>query len=436
MKITLDGYIKQNQTVAVALSGGSDSMALLYYMREIAEKYPFKLIAINVEHGIRGDASKKDTEFVQNVCKKLGVELLCYSVDCTSYAKERKLSTEEAARILRYECFFDAISKGNCDKVATAHHNRDNAESVLFNVFRGTGLKGLAGISVDRSSKIIRPFIKVSKEEIENYVTENKIPFVTDESNFSDEYTRNYIRLKILPEIKRIFPDVENSISRLSEIAKDEDEFLDKLADENLIFSDGYAQISVNLDKVIFNRAVIIAVKRLGIEKDWQKTHVDAVYKLRELKSGSRIILPKHFTAFKEYDKIILTRKSVADDIAEIPFTVGQFSFCGNRLAVEFTDRPKNLKDGLYIDFDKIPSGAVIRTKKPSDSFTKFGGGTKKLNDYLTDIKIPLRLRNTLPVIAVGNIVFAIFGVAVSEKVKVDSSTENIIKITKEENNE
>ncbi len=436
MKITLDGYIKKNQTVAVALSGGSDSMALLYYMREIAEKYPFKLIAINVEHGIRGDASKKDTEFVQNVCKNLGVELLCYSVDCTSYAKERKLSTEEAARILRYECFFDAISKEKCDKVATAHHNRDNAESVLFNVFRGTGLKGLAGINVDRSSKIIRPFIKVSKEEIENYVTENKIPFVTDESNFSDEYTRNYIRLKILPEIKRIFPDVESSISRLSEIAKDEDEFLDKLADENLIFFDGYAQIPVNLDKVIFNRAVLLSVKRLGIEKDWQKTHVDAVYKLRELKNGSRIILPKRFTAFKEYDKIILTQNNDVDDIAEIPFAIGQFSFCGSRLAVEFTDRPKNLKDGLYLDFDKIPNDAVIRTKKPSDSFTKFGGGTKKLNDYLTDIKIPLRLRNTLPVIAVGNIVFAIFGVAVSEKVKVDSSTENIIKITKEENNE
>ncbi len=433
MKINLAEFVNKNETVAVALSGGSDSMALLHYMHKNAKDYGFNVIAINVEHGIRGEQSKNDTEFVKNYCANLGVELICYSVDCITYSKNQKLSLEEGARKLRYDCFFDSITNGKCDKIATAHHLRDNVESILLNLFRGTGLKGLAGITSDYDGKIIRPLINVKKEEIERYVLENSIPFVTDESNFSDEYSRNFIRLNVLPKICEIFPDAEKSIARLSSIVKLEDEFLDELALKSLTIKNNCAIIPVDLERAIFNRVVILALKKLGISKNWQKVHVDDVYKLCRLQNGSQIILPKHFTATKEYDKIIITQIS-NDEFLEVPFSLGKLNFNDNILTIEDVNSPVDLKDGLYLDLDKIPNTAVIRTKKDSDVFVKFGGGgTKKLNDYLTDVKVPLRLRSTLPVLADGDLILAIFGVAISEKVKVDGSTVNIIKITKEE---
>ncbi len=433
MKINLAEFINKNETVAVALSGGSDSMALLHYMHKNAKDYGFNVIAINVEHGIRGEQSKKDTEFVKNYCDNLGVELICYSVDCIAYSKKQKLSLEEGARKLRYDCFFNAITNGKCSKIATAHHLRDNVESILLNLFRGTGLKGLAGITSDYDGKIIRPFINVTKEEIERYVLENSIPFVTDESNFSDEYSRNFIRLNVLPKICEIFPDAEKSITRLSSIVKLEDDFLDKLAIKSLTIKNNYAIIPIDLERAIFNRAVILALKKLGVSKDWQKIHVDDVYKLCRLQNGAQIILPKHFTATKEYDKIIISQ--IANDkFSEVPFSLGKLDFNNNFLIIETVKSPVDLKDGLYLDLDKIPKTAVIRTKKDNDLFVKFGGGgTKKLNDYLTDVKVPLRLRSALPVLADGDKILAIFGVAISEKVKVDGSTVNIIKITKEE---
>jgi len=191
MQINLGEFLHKNQTVAVALSGGSDSMALLDYMLANAEKYSINVIALNVEHGIRGQDSIDDTNFVKNYCDKNNVKLITYTVDCVKKASEEKLSLEQAGRILRYQCFYDAIDKGLCDKVATAHHQKDNVESVLFNLFRGTGIKGVCGIEKNFQDKIIRPFLDVSKSQIEEYIKERKIPFVTDKTNCDADYSRN-----------------------------------------------------------------------------------------------------------------------------------------------------------------------------------------------------------------------------------------------------
>ncbi|MCQ2400233.1 MAG: tRNA lysidine(34) synthetase TilS, partial [Clostridia bacterium] len=166
------------------------------------------------------------------VCTKNKIPVLTYSVDSVKTAKAEHLSVEQSARKLRYDCFFDAIRSGKCTKVATAHHLRDNAESVLINLFRGTGIKGVSGINANYSDKIIRPFLSVSKEEINRYINENAIPYVTDETNFDDDYTRNFIRLHVLPKIKEIFPEAEKSIARFSAIAKIEDEFMDEVAEK------------------------------------------------------------------------------------------------------------------------------------------------------------------------------------------------------------
>lgn len=433
MQIDFPHKFIKNETVAVALSGGSDSMALLYYMLDNAEKYQIKIIAINVEHGIRGKASENDTEFVKGICKKKNVPLLCYSVDSIKKATEDKLTLEQAARTLRYDCFYDALNSGKCDKVATAHHSRDNLESILFNLFRGTGIKGICGIDYALDGKIIRPFLNVSKEDIETYIKENSIPFVTDETNFSDDYTRNYIRLNLLPEIKKIFPYAEKSAARFSEIAKSENDYMEAQAKSAVLLEDESVAVLLSVHPAIFKRAAVIAMKYCGIEKDWEKTHLDQVFALCEKENGKTINLPKGVVAVKEYDRIAFYRVRT-NTTAETAFKTGKVPFGDFLLSIDEATPPIDLKSGLYLDFFKIPASAVIRTRKNGDRFTKFGGGTKSLSDFFTDKKIPLRLRDFIPVVADGSEILAVFGVEISEKVKTDENSKKILKLTYEEN--
>ena len=427
MQINLDNVIKANETIGVAVSGGSDSMALLHYLLNNTKKYEYKVIAINIEHGIRGEQSKFDTDFVKSYCKEQGIELLTYSVDCVSYAKNNKLSLEQAGRILRYECFYQTITDKKCDKIATAHHLKDNFESVLFNLLRGTGLKGLAGIEENHSKKIIRPFLSVSKQEIEDYVSKNQIPFVTDETNFDDKYTRNAIRLNLLPQIEQLFPEAQKSVFRLSQIAKVEDEYMQTQAQASLNLDDGKAQLCLPQHPAIIARTTVIALKHLGVEKDWEKAHIDSVIDLSQLDNGKKVDLPKGVVAIKEYDKIVFYKNLKKSDTI-LPFNVGIIEFDGKVLSI-LESTATDFKNGFYCDKDKIPLDAAIRTRRDNDKFTKFGGGTKSLSDFLTDKKVPLAIRDSLPLIAVNNDVLAIFGLAISDKIKIDENTKTILQL-------
>ena len=300
MQIDIGKFLDKNQTVAVALSGGSDSMALLDYMLTNAEKYSINVIALNVEHGIRGQESINDTLFVKDYCDKRGIALIRYDVDCVKKAKEEKLTLEQAGRILRYQCFYDAIDKGLCDKVATAHHQKDNVESVLFNLFRGTGTKGVCGIEKNYQNKIIRPLLEVSKTQIEQYIKDRHIPFVTDKTNFEDNYSRNYIRLNVLPAIEKAFPDAQKNIANFISIASTENEYLDQEAQKHVEILDTCVKIAIPCHLAIFSRAVIKALKLLGVEKDWESVHIESAYSLTQAKNGAKASLLNGITAVKE----------------------------------------------------------------------------------------------------------------------------------------
>lgn len=431
MKPNLSEMLKKNDVVAVAVSGGSDSMALLHYLFKNADALSITVKALNVEHGIRGESSIKDSEFVKKYCFDNGIPLLSYSVDSLKKAEKDKLSVEQSARILRYECFDDALNKGECTKIATAHHKRDNAESVLFNLFRGTGLKGVAGIVTNFSGKIIRPLLSVDKEEILSYVNENGIPFVTDETNSCTEYSRNFIRLNLLPKISEIFPQAENNILRFSAIARKEDEFLDKIANSSIHFDKNSIRIPVITDEAIFLRAVIIALKKTGVEKDWESVHAEAVFSLTKKKNGAMVNLMSGIVAVKEYDDVVIYRQ-IPQEEREIPYSIainGAVTLGKTTVKLIPTEKPNDLKSGLYVDSDKIPPSSVIRMRKHGDYIVKFGGGKKSLGDYFTDNKVPLKDRNNIPLLCDGNSVLAIFGKVVSENVKIDEQTKKILKV-------
>lgn len=433
MKGFNDKLIKKGETVGVALSGGKDSVCLLFLLKELSESIGFNLVAVNVEHGIRGESSLNDTLFCKNLCEKLSVPFKGYTVDVLSLVKKDGLSLEEAARKLRYECFYDAVKIGFCNKIACAHHKNDNVETVIFNLLRGTtvsGLRGMEEVSVD--GVIVRPMLGVSKDDIDEYINRNGIDYVSDETNDDVKYTRNFIRHEVLPLLSSRFPGVYDSVERLSLSAKSDDAYLYSLAKKELVYSGGVAYISCDAPKPIFSRAAILALKALGVQKDFDNSHIAALFDLTRNQSGKQVDLLGGLYGVKEGDKIAIKRKK--EKIGFLTeFKKGIISVSDGKLVIE--DAREYKKDGTnYVDYDKIPHDAVVRKRLVGDVFYKFGGGKVSLKKFLTDKKIPKDEKDKLYLVASGNIVYVIIGVEISSLCKIDENTRNIVKIFKLDN--
>ena len=424
--------INRGETIGVALSGGKDSVCLLHYLFTMREKLGVSLCVINVEHGIRGESSVRDTEFCRDLAENYGLPFYSFSVNALKYAKDNSMSVEESARYLRYESFFDALKRNYCDKIAVAHHLSDNVETILFNLFRGASLSGAKGISAESyDGKIIRPLLNVSAEDIRLYVDKHELSYVFDETNSDTDYTRNALRLDVIPKIKSLFPKMETALSRFSDLAKEDDEYLYSVAEKCLISDGDRYFIPIDLAAPIKKRCVIIALKKLGVSKDYEKVHVDDVVALSSNISGKKICLPRSIIAVREGDNVVIGRFLPAMDKPILPFKLGKIIFNDYVLTFERVESfPSDRAGALYFDGDKIPSGAVIRVKETGDEFTKFGGGKVSLKKYLTDCKFPESKKATTPVIACGKTVFCVCEKDISSLIKIDKSTVNIIKLT------
>ena len=226
--ITRRCMIQKGDTVTAGLSGGADSVCLVTVLHELSHEMDFTLRAVHVNHCLRGEESDRDQHFCEELCKSLDIPLEVCRVDVTGFARESGRSTEEAARILRYGAFDKASCGG---KTATAHNKNDNAETVLFNIVRGTGLKGLGGIPYVRGN-IIRPLLDVSRSEIEEYLAQMGQGFVTDSTNLTEDYSRNKLRRRIIPQLEEINADVTDALCRLSLSAEEDESFLSQLTDD------------------------------------------------------------------------------------------------------------------------------------------------------------------------------------------------------------
>ena len=423
---------KRGDSVAVALSGGKDSMCLLHLLLKSKDELGITVKAINVEHGIRGEKSVSDSDFVAKECEILGVPLYFKRVDSLGFSSENGLSVEEAARILRYNVFQSAADEGFCDKIATAHHASDRVETTLFNIFRGASSLGAAGIpESSRNGLIVRPLLSLTRSEIDEYVKENSIPFVTDETNSDNAYSRNYIRNKIIPEIKEKFPTFENAVLRFADSLKDDNDYLLGEAKKAIKEKNGEYSFFCDLPKPVFSRAAITCMKSLGILKDYEKVHVDAVLSLKNEGNGKSVDLPKGVVAVKDYGRITLYKKKSKEEFCE-PFKLGTYEFSGRGYTFEKIaySGQKRSDNRLIADFSKIPDGALIRNRRQGDTFEKFGGGTKKLKDYLIEKKIPQRERDELLLLCKDEKVIIICGIEISDAVKVDKDTEFVLQCT------
>ena len=221
--------IEQGDTVIAGVSGGADSVCLLFLLLDLKERLQINVTVLHIEHGIRGERSRQDAHFVEELCKTHDIPFQVRSVNATEYAGEHKVTLEEAARILRYEAFAEvAATYGDAHvKIAVAHHRDDQAETVLFQMARGSGLHGLGGMHPKRD-RIIRPLLTCSRRDLELYLSENNLPYVTDETNQDNQYARNRIRNVILPELKEIQPGCIDHIAAAAGELQEIDAFIKK----------------------------------------------------------------------------------------------------------------------------------------------------------------------------------------------------------------
>lgn len=433
----LNTYLmKKGDTIAVALSGGKDSVCLLDMLFSEREKLGITVKAVNIDHGIRGEASVRDSEFVKSLCAKFGVPLFFKKVDCVSFSAENGFSPEEGARILRYKVFDEAIQSGFCDKIATAHHAGDRAETVLFNILRGASPLGASGISESsHGGRIIRPMLSLSRRDIDAYAEMHNLSYVVDETNLETKYTRNFLRLEVLPLIEKRFPGAEKSILRFADTLKADEKYLTETAIKSVTEKNGEISFPCDLPYPVFLRASFYAMKKLGIQKDYEKIHGEAVYSLKNSENGKKVTLPKNIFAVRDYGKITFYKtdeKGNSDEknVFETPFAIGEFEFAGKKYKFEIVDdaNVKSVDNRLIADLLKIPSTAVLRSRREGDIFCKFGGGMKKLKDYLIDKKVPSRERDKLLLLADGSEVLIICGIEISDAIKVDKTTRNVLQ--------
>ncbi len=435
LTIKKNNLIKSGEKIGVALSGGADSMALLDYLTKIQKDLGFEVLAIHVDHGIR-ENSVKDSKFVSEYCKNKSIRLYTFKINVRELAKERNESIETVARDARYKIFESLIEKEIVNKIALAHHAEDQAETILMHIFRGSGISGAKGMEVLSRDIYIRPMLNTRKKTILKYIKENSIPYVQDETNYEDTYQRNYLRNKIMPIVIERFPGAIDAINSFGKTCKEDDDYINTQINNEILLKESNKSIKIPCsyflnETALSSRIIFKAINEVGIYKNIEKKHIEMIINLAlNSENGRKIKLPMGLSVYKEYDYVTLTNETKNIKEINIPFKSGTYKFEGfGKIRISKTKEFQWNSEKLIIDATKLPKDAVWRYRKDGDFIKKINGGTQKLKTYFNQKKIPLRMRDFIPVLASGNEIFVVAGVDISEKVKVEDKNNKCYEI-------
>ena len=423
--MTIIDFIKENALISpgdrvlCAVSGGADSMCLLHYLSVNAKKLDITVCAASFDHMLRGEASASDCRFVSEWCENHSIECLTGSGDVRALARSGGLSEEEAARSLRYEFLNDAAQKLGCGVIATAHNANDNAETLLLNLTRGGGLKGLCGIPPRRGS-IVRPLLGTTRREIEDYNAANGIEYVSDATNESDDYTRNVIRHHVAPVLEGINPAFFEACIRTTQLLREDEECLDAMAQRayyaNYKSGTFPADVLMSLPKPVAMRVLrIICGRALSFK------HAQAVYDIAsstELKyadiSGMRVVC--------DHGVLCFGRKESCD-IEPIKLNIGSVQLiCGGELEVkseiiEPCGKIFGSFNILYFNYDSICGSISLTSRRAGDKIRLHGRGcTKSLKDLFCEAKLSHAERERTPVLRDEKGIIAVCGFGVAER--------------------
>ncbi|MBM7646447.1 tRNA(Ile)-lysidine synthase [Scopulibacillus daqui] len=419
--------VHRHDTIVVGVSGGPDSMALLDYLNKMKESWGIKIIACCVDHMLRGGDSRKDLEYVASFCKRKDILFEGKSINVPQYRKEHRISTEAAARACRYKVFGDVMKRYNAAALALAHHGDDQIETMLMRQVRGSFGAARAGIPVSRSfmnGKIIRPFLTVTKKEIEKYCLENGIQPRVDKTNESDEYTRNRFRKVILPFLKAENPQVHLRFQHDSEMLYDDNRYLDQLAQEKLpdivtikrqeqitIAIQHFLHTPIPLQRRIIHLILNYLYHNKHIEPSLQSIHIETLLDwFRSDKSSGTRHLPNQLIAVRSYDQCTFTFKQDHNRHANYEKALavpGVTQIPAGTITAEVTNDVNGYEKGLnrfICPYDQAEQPLIVRSRQNGDRIAPKGmSGTQKIKDIFINAKIDRRLREVWPVVVDAN---------------------------------
>ena len=435
--------------VVIGLSGGADSVALLEVLCGLQSERGLRLAAVHVHHGIRKNA-QEDVAFCRELCMEKKVDFFCEYIDVPQMARVQGISEEEAGRNARYHIFEEYRGKLQMDIIAVAHHQNDQAETILFQLFRGSGLRGMSGMQPKRGN-IIRPLLSVSREEIEQYLCDKQRTYVTDETNASDQYSRNKIRHYVLPVAEEIS---FGAAGHMSQTAGQLREILDYMEQQAATFldihgeySDGEWKLSVNalqqehiaLQKMIVTEALARSFKS---RKDITEKHIGHILELLD-KEGEKIIrLPNGGVVVKRYSQLIFKQIIEAnerdfDGFCEIKIEPDHTYLLENGMILKtkllFENNLENVPKNdciKWFDYDKIIGTLSLRTREQGDFLViRDDGARKSMQDYLVNEKVPKSERDKQLLLADGSHILWVIGKRISAHYKVTKDTKRILEV-------
>lgn len=428
--------IQAGEGVVVGLSGGADSSALLVVLKKLSATLDIKLHAVHVNHGLRGEEALRDQAFAEALCKRLGVSFEVVSVNVAQLAKDQGLSFETAGRLVRYDTFEQVRQRLMFHKIAVAHHRGDQSETLMFRLIRGTGLSGLRGMRYVRDRYVIRPLLDQTRQQIEAYCRQEALDIMVDSTNLEADYGRNFIRLKLFPQIDAFFGgDIADRLSQTAELLAQDADYLDSLAMaqyQSLVkMTTAGAEVSAKAlgeqPFSIASRVIRLLYQSLsGTCYDLANSHVQQILALTQV-GGHRQFSLKGL-AFESSQGLISVKviePLVMDQEAVPPSFETEWVINPNNLGI------KPNENTVYLDADCIQGALYLRHRRPGDKFVPSGmTGRKKLQDFFTDAKIPAHLRDQVWLLCDEVSILWVCGYRQSEAARVTQNTSRILRVT------
>lgn len=447
------GMFRKGEKVFVAVSGGPDSIALFHLLHGMRERLEISLGIFHFNHMLRGRESDKDQSFVESLAGKFNVPVRSGRGNVRYYARERGLSLEEAARLMRYGFFAKEAARLGVKKVAVGHNRDDQAETVMLRIIKGTGLRGLAAIRpvLDyQQITIVRPLIDLSKDEVVSYLRGAGLSYRTDSSNVSDKMERNKIRSRVFPMLEREFnPKVREVLARFPSVLNRDIDYLEKVSAkkaEDVFKKRGedfivlHREKFAKLDPAIQFRVASGMLKRLDLQASIDFDHWLRIEDSLKAKDRAAVSLPRDVTISLERKEIVLKQKLPHQDLVyeyeleegkETHIKEANVNFRCEVVEKDKANLNKRERHYEFFDYDKLKFPLRIRNRRPGDKFQPLGmRGQKKLKDFLIDRKVPSYSKNLLPVFVSGKKIFWVFKQAIADWAKVTDKTKKVLKIS------
>lgn len=440
--------ISEGDSVIAGISGGADSVGMFYLLKALQNRIHFQLVAVHINHQLRGAEADEDERFVEALCRREHVEYKVFHINVKELAGKMGRSLEEAGRIARYHAFEQVCTQigNNKCKIALAHHQDDLAETMIHHLVRGTGISGLCSLKPVSGNRI-RPILCLERKEIEAYLYKKKQEWVTDSTNLDDDYTRNKIRHHVITYLREeINPQAISHMAQVAEELNEIEIFLQKeIKKKTEILVKRQNEVSILREElrsepeIIQNRIILNEVKRIcGQSRDLMRIHVEDIKKLWNKQVGKMINLPYDILAIRVYDGIQIQIKENTflekknEEIAIVipgETQIGEYVVICRIVSSDFIEIFEKKYTKLF-DYDKIKNSVYFRHRKSGDRISVHpSGGSKKLKDYFIDRKIPQQIRDDLWLLADGNDILWIVNDRISEKYKITQHTKQVLCI-------